>query len=90
MRSGVPREIKNPEYRVGLTPPSAAELGGAGHALIVETGAGTGIDFDDADYRAVGATIGALAVRCGDYITHRYHDITTQKVTPSNAEAPDM
>jgi len=61
MRVGVPKEIKNHEYRVGLTPPSAAELVGAGHELIVETGAGSGIDFDDADYRAAGATIVATA-----------------------------
>ena len=36
------------------------------------------------------STIGALAVRCGEYITRRFHDITTQKTTPSNAEAPEM
>jgi alanine dehydrogenase len=57
MRIGVPREIKNHEYRVGLTPPSAAELVAAGHDLIVESGAGSGIDFDDAAYRAAGARI---------------------------------
>jgi alanine dehydrogenase len=61
MRVGVPREIKNHEYRVGLTPPSAAELIAAGHDLIVEIGAGGGIDFDDADYQAAGATIVATA-----------------------------
>ena len=57
MRIGVPREIKNHEYRVGLTPPSVAELTGAGHTVFVETGAGSGIDFDDADYVEAGATI---------------------------------
>jgi len=62
MRLGVPKEIKNHEYRVGLTPASAAELVAAGHEVIVETGAGTGIDFDDDDYRAVGAAIGADVV----------------------------
>ena len=36
------------------------------------------------------STIGALAVRCGEYIQRRFHDITTQPTTPSNAEAPDM
>jgi alanine dehydrogenase len=61
MRVGVPREIKNHEYRVGLTPPSAAELVAAGHEVIVETGAGGGIDFDDADYSGVGAKIVANA-----------------------------
>ena len=57
MRIGVPREIKNHEYRVGLTPASVAELVAAGHDVIVETGAGLGIDFDDQDYRDVGAAI---------------------------------
>ncbi len=57
MRVGVPKEIKNHEYRVGLTPPSVAELVAAGHEVIVETQAGSGIDFTDADYQAVGARI---------------------------------
>ena len=61
MRVGVPKEIKNHEYRVGLTPGSVAELIHAGHALLVETGAGLGIDFSDADYEKVGATIVADA-----------------------------
>ena len=55
MHVGVPKEIKNHEYRVGLTPPSVAELTHAGHEVIVETGAGTGIDFTDEDYIAAGA-----------------------------------
>ena len=57
MRVGVPKEIKNHEYRVGLTPPSVAELTAAGHEVLVQTRAGAGIDFDDADYIAAGATI---------------------------------
>lgn len=57
MRIGVPKEIKNHEYRVGLTPASVAELVAAGHELIVETRAGTGIDFEDEDYVAAGARI---------------------------------
>ena len=57
MRIGVPKEIKNHEYRVGLTPPSVAELVSAGHEVVVETGAGKGIDFEDNDYVAAGATI---------------------------------
>ncbi|MHA3793953.1 alanine dehydrogenase [Sphingomonas sp. YL-JM2C] len=61
MRIGVPREIKNHEYRVGLTPASVADLVAAGHAVIVETGAGLGIDFEDQDYRDAGATIVADA-----------------------------
>ena len=61
MRVGVPKEIKNHEYRVGLTPPSVAELVAAGHEVIVETKAGTGIDFEDQDYIDAGARIVATA-----------------------------
>jgi alanine dehydrogenase len=57
MRVGVPKEIKNHEYRVGLTPPSIAELAAAGHEVFVETKAGAGIDFEDQDYVDAGATI---------------------------------
>ena len=61
MRIGVPKEIKNHEYRVGLTPASVAELTAAGHELIVQTQAGTGIDFDDQAYVDAGARIVADA-----------------------------
>ena len=57
MKIGIPKEIKNHEYRVGLTPPSVSELTAAGHATFVEMGAGSGIDFSDSDYIAAGATI---------------------------------
>lgn len=61
MRIGVPKEIKNHEYRVGLTPASVAELSAAGHKVFVQTQAGMGIDFSDADYVEAGATIVAGA-----------------------------
>ncbi len=61
MRVGVPKEIKNHEYRVGLTPASVAELTRAGHSVVVQTGAGLGIDFEDADYVEAGAHIVADA-----------------------------
>ncbi|HXY77052.1 MAG TPA: alanine dehydrogenase [Steroidobacteraceae bacterium] len=61
MRIGVPREIKVHEYRVGLVPAGVRELTGAGHEVVVETGAGNGIGVDDAQYRAVGATIAMRA-----------------------------
>ncbi|MCR9095292.1 MAG: alanine dehydrogenase [bacterium] len=57
MRIGVPREIKNEERRVGLTPASVRELAGDGHAIFVETGAGVGIDASDEDYARAGAEI---------------------------------
>ena len=61
MRIGVPKEIKNNEYRVGLTPPSVAELVAAGHEVIVQTKAGNGIDFHDRNYVAAGARIVSTA-----------------------------
>jgi alanine dehydrogenase len=61
MRIGVPKEIKIHEYRVGLTPGSVRELTAQHHQVLVETGAGASIGFDDASYRAVGASIAANA-----------------------------
>lgn len=57
MLIGCPKEIKNHEYRVGLTPESAYELTLRGHDVWIESGAGAGIDADDDTYRAVGASI---------------------------------
>lgn len=57
MHIGVPKEIKNHEYRVGVTPESAQELVAAGHGVTVETNAGAGIGADDAAYLAIGAEI---------------------------------
>lgn len=57
MRVGCPKEIKNHEYRVGLTPGAAREYVSHGHEVIVETGAGAGIGADDNAYRIAGATI---------------------------------
>ncbi|WP_127142945.1 alanine dehydrogenase [Pelagibacterium montanilacus] len=57
MRIGVPREIKNHEYRVGLTPESVAELVAHGHEVAVQAGAGDGIGAGDDVYRAAGAEI---------------------------------
>ena len=57
MLIGVPKEIKNHEYRVGMIPGSARELIIHGHQVIVETNAGVGIGFDDQAYIDVGAEI---------------------------------
>ena len=57
MLIGVPREIKDQEYRVGLTPASVRELVMHGHAVIVEAGAGAGIGATDDDYRTSGAEV---------------------------------
>jgi len=57
MKIGVPREIKNHEYRVGLVPASVRELTARGHEVFVETTAGAGIGVLDAEYEAAGAVI---------------------------------
>jgi alanine dehydrogenase len=57
MRIGVPKEIKDHEFRVGLTPDSARELIHRGHEVIVETGAGKAIGFSDDLYMSSGAEI---------------------------------
>ena len=61
MRVGTVKEIKNHEYRVGLTPESVRELHICGHEVWVETGAGLGIGVTDEDYEAAGASIRATA-----------------------------
>jgi alanine dehydrogenase len=61
MLIGVPKEVKTQEYRVGLVPGSVRELVHQGHKVIVETGAGAAIGFDDRSYEAAGASILARA-----------------------------
>ncbi|MCO8588981.1 alanine dehydrogenase [Burkholderia multivorans] len=57
MLIGVPKEIKNHEYRVGLTPAGARELTRHGHKVLVQRGAGTAIGLLDDDYAAAGAAL---------------------------------
>lgn len=57
MEIGVPKEIKDQEFRVGLTPSSARILSERGHGVFVETQAGVGAGFTDADYLQAGAKI---------------------------------
>ena len=61
MKIGVPKEIKIHEYRVGLVPAGVRELVGAGHQVLVQARAGSGIGFEDPHYRAAGASIAASA-----------------------------
>lgn len=60
MRIGVPKEIKNNENRVAITPDGVRELIAAGHSVLVEAGAGLGSAFEDAEYVAAGATLGTV------------------------------
>ena len=57
MKIGVPKEIKTNENRIALVPAGAEALITAGHSVLVETGAGLGSGFSDADYTSVGAKI---------------------------------
>jgi len=57
MRIGIPREIKNNEFRVGLIPASVAELTAAGHELFIEANAGIGIGLNNQSYIDAGAAI---------------------------------
>jgi alanine dehydrogenase len=57
MRIGIPKEIKDHEYRVGMTPSGVSSLKARGHEVLVETAAGARIGFSDATYEAAGAMI---------------------------------
>ena len=61
MRVGVPKEIKNLEFRVGMVPAGVRELIHDGHEVVVETNAGAGIGMTDADYEAAGAKVVSTA-----------------------------
>ena len=57
MKVGCVKEIKNNEFRVGMTPDNAAAYVAAGHEVMIEKGAGVGSGFTDAEYEAAGATL---------------------------------
>lgn len=61
MLIGVPKEIKTLEHRVGLVPSSVREFTSRGHEVLIETGAGAGINFSDEAYEKAGAKIAASA-----------------------------
>ena len=57
MKIGCPKEIKPQEFRVGMTPDAAREAINHGHEVMIETKAGLGAGYSDADYATVGAAI---------------------------------
>ncbi len=61
MLVGVPKEIKNHEYRVAITPAGVKEFVNHGHKVVIETNAGAGSAISDDAYRAAGAEIVATA-----------------------------
>ncbi|MFD1206960.1 MULTISPECIES: alanine dehydrogenase [Sporosarcina] len=66
MRIGVPKEVKNNENRVAMTPAGVFNLKSAGHEVLIETGAGLGSSFTDEEYVEAGATIVATAKEAWD------------------------
>ena len=61
MRVGVPKEVKNHEYRVAITPIGVHELTAHGHQVFIQAGAGVGSGILDEEYVAAGATMVATA-----------------------------
>lgn len=61
MKVGIPRELKDHEYRVGMTPAGVQAMVEAGHRVYLEAGAGAGSNFEDSEYSALGAEILATA-----------------------------
>ena len=79
---GVPKEIKEHEYRVGITPSGVKELAKGGHSIIVEKSAGAGSGFSDEDYQLAGAEISdkeklfsdsGLIIKVKEPLTDEYH-----------------
>ncbi len=69
MKVGCVREIKNNEFRVGLTPDNVKSYAAAGHEVLIEAGAGLGSGFADAEYTAAGANACKIAVGMGADVT---------------------
>ena len=98
MLVGVPREIKDNEFRVGLTPASVAELTHHGHRVLVEKSAGIGSGLADSEYVAAGATIvdaaseifsrAEMVVKVKDLPPGGYR-LVLQAVDGANNHAPD-
>ena len=65
MLIGIPKEIKNNENRVALTPAGVQSLVGRGHRVLIETNAGLGSGFTDTNYEKQGAEIVATAAEAG-------------------------
>ncbi len=90
MKVAVPREIKNNEYRVALTPAGVHELVAAGHEVTVETGAGIGSAISDDDFREAGARIapnaddtwgaGDLILKVKEPVESEYHRMRSGQI----------
>jgi alanine dehydrogenase len=90
MRVGVPREVKNHEYRVAITPAGVHELVRQGHEVLIEQDAGTGSSIPDADFVAAGAQMlptaddvwqaGDLVLKVKEPVAEEYHRMRKDQV----------
>ncbi len=90
MKVGIPREVKNHEYRVAITPAGANEFARHGHDVYVESGAGLGSSIADSEFAAAGATIlssaddvwatGDLILKVKEPIAEEYHRMRAGQV----------
>jgi alanine dehydrogenase len=90
MKIGIPREIKNHEYRVAITPSGAHELVRNGHQVVLEAGAGVGSAIPDEDFAAAGAKIlptaddvwaeGDMILKVKEPIAEEYHRMRSGQV----------
>jgi alanine dehydrogenase len=90
MLVGVPREVKNHEYRVAITPAGVRELTGRGHTVLVERDAGAGAGLPDEEFVAAGARISAdadevwgaagLVLKVKEPVTQEYHRLRADQV----------
>ena len=90
MKVGIPREVKNHEYRVAITPAGAHELVKHGHQVFVETDAGVGSSITNDEFAAAGATIlataddvwaeGDLVLKVKEPVAEEYHRMRSDQV----------
>src|ERR1700678_3651457 len=90
MKVGIPKEIKNHEYRVAITPAGVHELARAGHEVFIEQDAGTGSAIPDADFVTAGAQIlptaddvwatGDLILKVKEPVPEEYHRMRKDQV----------
>ena len=90
MKVGIPREIKNHEYRVAITPAGVHELVRGGHQVVIEAGAGEGSSIPDEDFVAAGAKIlptaddvwgeGEMILKVKEPIAEEYHRMRSGQV----------
>src|ERR1700733_15726807 len=90
MKVGIPREVKNNEYRVAITPSGAHELVRNGHEVVIQAGAGEGSSIPDEDFIAAGAKIlptaddvwaeGDMILKVKEPIAEEYHRMRSNQV----------